>query len=676
MATADSSDYAKVSTAAVRAMAKTDNADFEIFLPRSSDEDPLLYRKAGKNIAAPDFDRLNDHHVSYLYVRAEDLQACELALEEKLSAILENPDVTPDDKAEIVHTAGVSVARDIVEDAAAPQGINRAARLIDSMIGSVLTDPLVSTYLLQMASHERTTASHMFVVSTLAVMLGAEVFGKDIDLLRSLGVAGMLHDIGKLSISPDILNKAAPLTREEIQLVQQHPIESVRLIGQDPDVTPTSRQIIVQHHERVDGRGYPLGASRAELHPGSRLVTIVDSFHALIGRRSYRAALTVGEANRVLATQAGRQFDEEILARWIDLCERYSANMLPQPPRPAPESGEAVASRYEHAATPPRPGVVGQRSPRYACRGNAIVQCVYAGRLRDVSTAPDEFGACVHDVSRGGVCICTAHPMYRGEIVNVRVKTVSERFWLRSMVAWCRQVDTNVYKTGLRFLDRLNEQEVHEIAEVAPMGNVTDRAPQEEPPACSGPAAGDKPSGSKPAVDVSAPIREKREDALTRLAAIAAMRKPNAESQRIAVTFAMSGDVKVRLKALDVLLRIPTQACRDALMTLLDDQNLEVRERAITAVGHAKIAEAIGPLQRLLRDRHVTIGLRAAGALGLLGDHSGLKLVEQALKRRTGPELRVAVMALSDITGHRFSANREGIQSARRYLAAGGHVCT
>jgi hypothetical protein len=337
------------------------------------------------------------------------------------------------------------------------------------MIDGVLADPVLSDYLMQMTDHDRTTAGHMFMVSMLAVLLGREVFGPDRDTLKALASAGMLHDLGKLSLPSEVLKKRAPLTRDEVHLVQQHPIESVRMVDGDPHVTAPVRQMIMQHHERMDGRGYPLGLTGADLLPGSRVLSVVDSFHALIGRRPYRSPLSPADANRVLLKQSGTQFDSDLLAHWIVLFDRTCAEPLDLPVLSGPAQYDDIASKHEHSPHPPAPKIIGPRQRRFPCRANTMVRCIYAGRLRDVSPAPSEFSALVQDVSRGGVCVRTSFPMYRGEIVYVRIDSGPSVVWLRSTVAWCRLRHNRGYRIGLRFDHRMSKEDVRSPAVVTSM---------------------------------------------------------------------------------------------------------------------------------------------------------------------------------------------------------------
>jgi HD-GYP domain-containing protein (c-di-GMP phosphodiesterase class II) len=654
--------YARVAITAAEELLRDGISHYALFLPRPSDHLPVLYREAGAGLAQPDFDRLRAHGVPFLYMLDKDLDQCASILESRLARLLASPKVAPEEKARLVHQVGTSVARDLTRGPIVSDGLERVACVMDNVIGSVLRDPAIAANMLVMASHERSTASHMFVVSALAIMLGAEVFGSDYEMLRSLGLAGMMHDLGKLAISQEILNSPSPLTPDQMQLIHQHPIESVRLLGDDPLVSPAVRQMILQHHERLDGKGYPLGTCGNELLPGSRILSIVDSFHAMVGKRTYRRPLTPHDANRALSVQAGRQFDADMLDRWTELFNRCC--VLGEPlPRALPElEADEASSRYEHCPPGNRRTVYGARPRRYSCNAKIMVRCIYAGRLYDATCAPDEFLASVHDVSPSGLCIFTAHPMYRGEVVHVEVKTGSEVTWVRGTVAWCRQHEQAIYKTGLKFVQRISQCEAQaQVAVCGVDGSGTPVTDDTRNRLAEG--------GSMNAPGPTPPDKVEIRETLNHLERISALRTATLTDEKIGVAAASSPDAGVRNRTIDVLAKIGTKAARMALMTLLKDSDPEIREHAVGTAGTMRMHEAAHLLRERLADPVDAVALRAAGALGLLGEQTGLPLVARALMRDDAMA-RLAAKAFGEIVGHRFPANANGIQSARTYLEA------
>lgn len=465
--------YTHLTIETAQALSNLGCADLAVYLPSAGQTELVLYRGAGRGLADPDYNRLRTHGLATVYVRTGDLHERDVYLEERLGDLLHNGNLESIAKAEIVHQVGHSVARGLVNDANSSVDLNRTTRFVEEMVGCVLAEQPVARYLAHMASHHRSTASHMVIVSMLAITLGAMVYGEDRERLRELGLAGMLHDMGKLAIDPAVLAKPETLSPEETVLVQQHAIESVRLLGGDTQATPAVRQMIIQHHERVDGRGYPLGLTGDELDLSSKILTIVDSFHAITGPRSYRAPLTPLEANRVLDSLAGRQFDPDLLACWNALFDKHGT----RPPQEWAVSGsehqeDELATRHEHR-TGSAPGKQSRYRPRrHRCDGRISAGCVYAGRLNGVSRAPDRFVSKLQDLSSFGACLRTEHPLFRGEVIHIGLKGRDRPIWLEAVVAWCRQQqDHSGYHCGIRFAYRIREDQVGTKTDVEGLNN-------------------------------------------------------------------------------------------------------------------------------------------------------------------------------------------------------------
>lgn len=161
------------------------------------------------------------------------------------------------------------------------------------------------------------TFVHSMNVSQYAVIL-AEALGMnstDIEIIRD---AGMLHDIGKISIPEHILQKTSRLTPEEYAVMKTHVENSTKMIRHLPDmdyVIPA----VVGHHERYDGTGYPRGLDGENIPLMARILTIADSFDAMTARRPYKQPMPVSYAINELQNNSGTQFDPELVPRFISL---------------------------------------------------------------------------------------------------------------------------------------------------------------------------------------------------------------------------------------------------------------------------------------------------------------------------------------------------------------------
>jgi HD-GYP domain-containing protein (c-di-GMP phosphodiesterase class II)/HAMP domain-containing protein len=162
-----------------------------------------------------------------------------------------------------------------------------------------------------MEAKDQYTASHADSLAAMAVAVGGRMGLSDGEL-RMLQYAAVLHDIGKIGIPGNILNKPAALTRDEFETMAQHTIIGERIISRIDYLVPIAR-IIRSAHERWDGTGYPDGLTGDEIPLASRILLVCDAFDAMTTDRPYRAALPVDEALRELAGHAGSQFDPRVV---------------------------------------------------------------------------------------------------------------------------------------------------------------------------------------------------------------------------------------------------------------------------------------------------------------------------------------------------------------------------
>ena len=162
-----------------------------------------------------------------------------------------------------------------------------------------------------MEAKDQYTASHADSLATMAVAVGSRLGLSDGEL-RMLQFAAVLHDIGKIGIPGNILNKPAELTRDEFETMAQHTIIGERIISRIDYLVPIAR-IIRSAHERWDGTGYPDGHRGEEIPLASRILLVCDAFDAMTTDRPYRSALPVDEALGELARHAGSQFDPRVV---------------------------------------------------------------------------------------------------------------------------------------------------------------------------------------------------------------------------------------------------------------------------------------------------------------------------------------------------------------------------
>ena len=399
----------EVPLGAVQAFSETADENIELYLPnKSATGRAVLYSGNDGTSTDIDYRRLQDVGVQTMLIAVDDLASCEETLERELSNLMLDPTVEPQKKALCAQQVGVNVARDMLGGGNPAADLDRASDLFNSLLTGMMQDPAVATSLLSMSAHHRTTASHLFAVSVLSMMLAQEAFGGDEQQMHDVALAGMLHDLGKTSVDADILSKTDPLTADEINLIRQHPVESIRLLGSDADVDVNICRMILEHHERYDGMGYPVGVAGEDISLGGRILAITDSFHAMIGRRDYRKALNTGRSD---ARHAQRRSESSSIrayllhgsacwpVAWLRKCEA-DATATTRPTKSAAAITPIIANRRR--SRPLRETIGAQKFNG----GQLHMACIATGTLqRAIASRVNWLDYPVVDLSRAGACL-------------------------------------------------------------------------------------------------------------------------------------------------------------------------------------------------------------------------------------------------------------------------------
>lgn len=170
------------------------------------------------------------------------------------------------------------------------------------------------------------TGNHSRRVSDMACEL-CHVLGLSADETREIHIAAHLHDIGKIGVPDAVLLKAGKLDDEEWELMKQHPKIGADILAKSPQFARIAA-IILHHHERYDGKGYPFGAKEEEIPMGSRIIAVCDSIDAMASNRSYRKALPLDVVYGEIEKNKKLMYDPDIaqamLSHWDIVKQTYS----------------------------------------------------------------------------------------------------------------------------------------------------------------------------------------------------------------------------------------------------------------------------------------------------------------------------------------------------------------
>jgi putative nucleotidyltransferase with HDIG domain len=201
-----------------------------------------------------------------------------------------------------------------------------ALPLVDEISGSVLRNPGALVSLARLKSRDDYSYMHSVAVCALMVALGRQI-GMSDDECRIVGLAGLMHDIGKALVPLEVLNKPARLTDAEFTIMRSHPVRGHEMLMEGRGATPEMLDVVLHHHERPDGKGYPHKLSGDQLSRVARMGAICDVYDAITSNRPYKAGWDPAESIAQMASWKG-QFDEVLFAAFVQSLGIYPTGSL------------------------------------------------------------------------------------------------------------------------------------------------------------------------------------------------------------------------------------------------------------------------------------------------------------------------------------------------------------
>ena len=237
-----------------------------------------------------------------------------------------------------------------------------AEAVVRSLSVAMHGDQQMMLPLLQLKQFDQYTTTHSLNVAVLSMAL-AEFLGLSASDVRAFGVAGLLHDLGKVRIPIEVLTKAGKLTPDERVLMNRHPVEGARIILESEQELDLAAVVAYEHHIMLNGLGYPQVRFRRACHEASNLVHVCDVYDALRTKRPYRDAWPVEQVLPYIEGRAGLEFDPEYVRAFIAMMRKWESQVavMADERAPLPASAPPPAPEVEAPAAispPPVPGPI------------------------------------------------------------------------------------------------------------------------------------------------------------------------------------------------------------------------------------------------------------------------------------------------------------------------------
>lgn len=316
---------------------------FDLYL-RTRTGRMALYQRGDVQFRKDQRQRLRDHNIEELYVPAADRKQCLRYLEGHLDDVLRNGTVPQPQRAKILYSSASMLIEDVFADPTVGASIARAQSFVDSTVDYLFRKAEHFTDLLDIMSFDYHTYTHSVNVCVFGVALGRRLGYGQRDLNR-LGAGLLLHDTGKARIDPAILAKRGQLTPAEWEIIKTHPECGVELLKQAGGVEPDSLLVVLQHHEKCSGDGYPAGLTEGQIHSFAKIAAVADVFDALTTERSYKRAVASFPALRTMQAEMAEALDRTILRELIMLLHRSQrrADQVEGEPPGRAQRGNAAA---------------------------------------------------------------------------------------------------------------------------------------------------------------------------------------------------------------------------------------------------------------------------------------------------------------------------------------------
>jgi putative nucleotidyltransferase with HDIG domain len=205
--------------------------------------------------------------------------------------------------------------------------VAKARELVDEISSSVLRQPHALISLARLKSVDEYTFLHSVAVCALMIALARQL-NLDEEAVRDAGMAGLLHDIGKVGIPQKVLNKPGKLTDEEFAIVKSHPELGAKMLIENYQVPPMALDVCLHHHEKVDGTGYPFGLKGDTISLFAKMGAVCDVYDAITSNRPYKKGWSPADSIRKMAEWSKGHFDEAVFQAFVKTVGIYPTGSL------------------------------------------------------------------------------------------------------------------------------------------------------------------------------------------------------------------------------------------------------------------------------------------------------------------------------------------------------------
>jgi len=226
-----------------------------------------------------------------------------------------------------------------------------------SLLKAINDSNAIAVDISSLKTSDEYTFKHSVDVATMSMIVAKRMGLPDQDIYN-IGISGLLHDMGKSKIPLEVLNKPARLTEEEFEIMKQHSVLGYRILKEKDDFSPQIGLAVLQHHEKMNGKGYPMGVTAEKISPYAKILSVVDVYDALVTERPYKKGMSQRDAIELLMSMS-LELDIDVMRHFMSSVILYPVDTIVEL-----SNGEKACVVKNNPDSVLRPTVVGLTSGR------------------------------------------------------------------------------------------------------------------------------------------------------------------------------------------------------------------------------------------------------------------------------------------------------------------------
>lgn len=310
----ESGDYIPVHTDSIRLETIP---PFALYFRPGADQPYVLYCERKTKFTRDAKRRLLQNRINQLFIADKDRGAYSRYLAEHLADVLDDSRLTVREKSTILYDSAQAVVEDVLKEPTQRTNIERGKAVVQRTVEFMRGPDFMLEHLLRTISCDYYLYTHSINVTAYSIALAMRSGYIDPATLREVANGALLHDVGESTLGAKIKNKQGALTTEEWTQMQKHPAEGLKLLQKTGCLGEIAQDIVLSHHEKLNGTGYPNKLKGDEISPFVRMVTIADIFDALTTERHHQKRMGTFEALKLMGESMREELDNHLFRNFV-----------------------------------------------------------------------------------------------------------------------------------------------------------------------------------------------------------------------------------------------------------------------------------------------------------------------------------------------------------------------